>query len=217
LITPVLVLDSREKWKPRPVESVLEVKATLNGGPIDLAKLPKAGGRMDFPKNMKDVAGPVVGYHRVVNVAYLYWHQFWFWYLYNPKQYFGSGEHEGDWEFVQIATADAAGNQPVMVTASQHQTGGKREAWRCELANGRPVIYVARDSHANYFSPLDNVEDEANGTGERLTNIEWREFGPWAEWPGRWGNSTGAGKSPESPGSQDQRWRLPHLYHSSSR
>ncbi|UUY04498.1 hypothetical protein LRS13_02890 [Svornostia abyssi] len=217
MITPIFKLDSREKWRPQPVETV-ELLGTIRKKPIDLAKLPKSGGRMDFPPDMKDPKGtPVVGYHRVVERAHLYWHQFWVWYLYNPWAIAGVGVHEGDWEFVQIATVDEAGDRPVLLTASQHKTGEKREYWGCELLKGRPVIYVARDSHANFFTAGARGSDDANGKGKVLDAIEWREFGPWATWPGRWGNSDGVGQSPQSPGSQAERWSQPEVYHARAR
>jgi hypothetical protein len=61
---------------------------------------------------------------------------------------------------------------------------------------------------------LPEVGDDGDGAGARLGAIEWREFGPWATWPGQWGNSTGQGHSPDSPGSQGDRWKKPHRYHS---
>jgi hypothetical protein len=220
MVTPVFVLDSREHWLPRAVETVMSVGGKIAGQPIDLQRLPDAEVRMDFPPKMVDPGGPVVGYHRVEHDQHnpLYWHQYWLWYLYNPKAFLGTGNHEGDWEFVQLGCADAAGDVPVLVTASEHHTGGKREIWRCELNGSRqPVIYVALGSHANYFNAFQNLEDEADGKGVRLTEIEWREFGSWATWKGRWGNSTGPGQSPQSPGCQGDRWIRPYLYHSSSR
>lgn len=218
VITPVFKLDARERWRPQPVETA-ERLGRIGGEAVDLAALPPAGGRMDFPPDMTDPTDtPVVGYHRVVEAAFLHWHQFWLWYLYNPWSIAGVGRHEGDWEFVQIGCADAGGEEPVLLTASQHQTGEKREYWRCEqLDGGRPVIYVARGSHANYFTAGARGEDEADGRGRTLSAITWRDFGPWATWPGRWGNSTGAGKSPQSPGAQLERWSHPEIYHARSR
>jgi hypothetical protein len=217
LIAPIFKLNSKESWRPQPVETV-ERLATIGGQPVDLAALPKDGGRMDFPASMKDpTKTPVVGYHRAIKKADLWWHQFWLWYLYNPWEIAGIGRHEGDWEFVQLGCVDKAGDKPVLMTASQHKTGEKREFWRCELEGGRPVIYVALGSHANYFTPGDRGEDVANGRGRTLTDIEWRDFGGWATWPGMWGNSTGAGRSPDSPGSQRERWELPHVYHARAR
>ena len=164
---------------------------------------------------MKQPDLPPVGYHRVERAVGLDWHQYWLWTLYNPKEYVGFGKHEGDWEFVQIACSKDG--LPVLVTASQHQTGGKREAWAVEQREGRPIIYVACDSHANYFQPGRTIEDYADGKGVVLDNIEWRTFKTWAHWKGRWGNSTEQGRSPSSPGRQGDRWHRPHLFHSQAR
>jgi hypothetical protein len=213
VISPVFKLDSREQWRPQPVETA-EQLAKIDGVPVDLSALPAGGGRMDFPRGMRDPRDThIVGYRRTLEAANLYWHQSWLWYLYNPWSIAGVGEHEGDWEFVQIASIDAEGERPVLMTASQHRGGEKREFWRCELDDGRPVVYVALGSHANYFTPGWRGDDEANGQGRILANLEWREFGAWAEWPGLWGNSTGAGRSPDSPGRQHERWNLPHIFH----
>ncbi|HEY6780360.1 MAG TPA: Vps62-related protein [Thermoleophilaceae bacterium] len=217
MIAPIFKLNTTERWRPQPVETV-EKLGTIADGPIDLNGLPDAGGRMNFPPDMKDPTNtPVVGYHRSLRKANLWWHQFWLWYLYNPWEIAGFGKHEGDWEFVQLGCTDKAGDKPVLVTASQHKTGEKREYWRCELIDGRPVIYVALGSHANYFTPGDRGEDVANGRGKVYDEIDWRDFGDWATWPGMWGNSTGAGRSPDSPGSQRERWELPHVYHARAR
>ena len=172
---------------------------------------------MDFPADMKDPTDtPIVGYSRELEGGGLEWHQYWLWYLYNPKKYFVTGEHEGDWEFVQVGYAR---NTPVCMTNSQHHSGGARMWWDVELLDDRPVVYVALGSHANYFTPVDGIPeigDDGDGKGAVLDAIEWRDFGPWATWPGRWGHSTGEGQSPESPGCQGDRWSAPHKYHSSA-
>jgi hypothetical protein len=214
-LAPIFLLDSRERWQPQAVESLLDVGATLNGRPVDLANLPAAGGRMNLPPDMRMPEGHRrVGYHRRVRAEGGVWDQFWLWWLYNPKMYAGTGAHEGDWEFVQVASF---GDTPVLVTCSQHQSGEGREWWDVERRDGRPVVYVAAHSHAHYFEPVRTTVDYADGEGIELAEIEWRPFGPWAMWPGRWGNSTGEGKSPQSPGQQVARWRTPHRYHSRSR
>ena len=218
MIAPIFKLSTKERWRPQPVETV-ERFATIGGAPVELSKLPERGGRMDFPATMKDPGGtPVVGYHRVAKEANLWWHQYWLWYLYNPWSFAGTGvgRHEGDWEFVQLGCTDRKGDKPVLVTATQHRAGQKREFWRCETEGGRPVVYVALGSHANFFTPGDRGADVANGRGRKLADIEWRSFGEWATWPGRWGNSRGAGQSPESPGCQGERWHAPHMFHAAA-
>jgi hypothetical protein len=114
---------------------------------------------------------------------------------------------------VQFGCRDPECNVPILATYSQHGGGEKREYWRVELDAGRPVVYCARDSHANYFGPHQDVTDQADGKGERLGTIEWREFGDWAEFPGRWGNSD------NSPGPLTTRraWQAAHAYHSQAR
>ncbi len=223
---PIFVLDSREGFKPVAVESVEALGATLilpdgsSGGKAKLDSLPARGGRMNLPPDPRkgEAALPAdlrnVAYRRVVAGAGLKWVQYWLWYLYNPKRVFVTGEHEGDWEFVQVGYA---GTLPVCVTCSQHHSGGSRMWWDVELRDGRPVVYPALGSHANYFTPVEQlpeIGDIGDGDGEVLDSIEWREFGIWAKWPGRWGNSTGEGRSPQSPGSQGDRWHAPHEFHS---
>lgn len=226
---PVFLFDSREEFLPLAAESVEALGGKLTApagktGPIDLADLPPGGGRMDFPPSPRSYEAEMqeqfgnVGYRRAVDGGGLTWVQYWLWYLYNPKKVLVTGNHEGDWEFVQIAYA---GEQPVCVTTSQHRSGGARMWWEVELdEDGRPLIYVALGSHANFFAPVDQfpeIGDDGDGKGKCLDAIEWREFGPWATWPGHWGNSTGQGRSPDSPGSQGDRWKAPHRYHGKAR
>jgi hypothetical protein len=223
-VIPIFLYDSEEKWFPVGVEESLKAtKPTYQGpngpltGAVDATRLDDACTRLDFPNGMKQPNLPPVGYTRVVESVGLFWHQYWLWYLYNPWAVAGVGKHEGDWEFVQLGCADAAGTKPVLVTYSQHHTGSKREYWSVSQSGGRPLVYVARDSHANYLAPIDNFEDRANGKGKRLDTIEWRPFGKWHSWKGRWGSSMGDGKSPESPGRQLPRWKTPHLFHAAAR
>lgn len=226
MIKPVFVFDSRERFWPVGVDESLRLtKPLIRGGSLDsgVADHPSrmiADARaIDFGPRLDEHAlgllDPVV-YHRMIHGDPLWWHQFWCWYVHNPWAIAGIGEHEGDWEFVQIGCIDKAGLYPVLVTGSQHHGGGKREAWACELHVASPVIYVARWSHANYFSLGRHDVDSCDGKGRRLEEYEIREFGTWATWPGRWGNSTGEGKSPESPGQQGIRWRAPHIFHTRS-
>jgi hypothetical protein len=228
---PVFLLDSHEHFQPIAVESVEEVPATIvlpgagekDGGPVKLDALPPLGGRMNFPPNPREQEERLrpkfggVAYRREVEDGGLTWIQYWLWYLYNPKEYvlphLDIGVHEGDWEFVQVGYKDG---EPWGMTVSQHHSGGRREWKKVEQRDGRPVVYVARDSHANYFEPVDDIEeieDDANGKGTPLPELEWRSFGPWATWYGRWGNSTGKGTSPQSPGQQCARFYLPRTYH----
>jgi hypothetical protein len=213
MLAPLLRLDSWEQWLPVSVEdSLARLGYTWShatwctpDGPVS---------RLDFPDVMpEDFADlPVVGYHRMVPGGGLYWHQFWTWWVYNPKTYVGRGEHEGDWELVQLGCTDEAGEHPVLMTCAQHSGGEKREFWRVELSVGEPMAYIARDSHAAYFTTMRDVTDVADGTGALLA-VSWREFGPWAHWTGQWGNSS------NSPGPLSTRraWSAPHAWHGQAR
>jgi Vacuolar protein sorting-associated protein 62 len=216
-VVPILVLDSREQWKPVPVEESLAVfdyhwdKASWCLGNNEVSKL-------NFPPDMAPAFFtdmPAVMYYRIVKGNPLIWHQYWTWWTYNPKEYAGKGEHEGDWEMVQLGCKDENGDEPVLMTCSQHGGGERRHYWDVELSEGKsgqPLVYVALDSHANYFAPVRTVTDIANGKGERL-EPEIRKFGPWTQWMGRWGNSA------NSPGPLSTRryWRAPHAWHSQAR
>lgn len=221
-VAPIFVLDSHEAWRPVPVEDSLErLGYVWEHGEGFVNKAGQKVDRLDFPQNLdpqrfSDL--PLVGYHRTVEGAPLKWHQFWFWYIYNPKMYAGYGEHEGDWEMCQIGCDLTVFEHPILMTLSQHSGGEKREFWRVEAdppkANPhRAVIYIARDSHAAYFEPHRDVTDVADGHGKTLGQIEWREFGPWALWSGQWGNSA------NSPGPLATRraWKAPHAWHGQAR
>jgi len=212
VIEPLLILDSHEKWRPLEVESILRVPSKLNGQPLSSLDQLVGDGKIDMPADTESPTEPLVGYHRVVFAGGLWWHQFWTWWLYNPKKYAGFGEHEGDWEMVQLGCIDEVGDFPVLMTCSQHSGGEKREYWRVELTSDQPTVYVARDSHANYFSRHEDVTDQANGEGERLV-LEWREFDTWAGFMGKWGNSE------NSPGPLTTRraWQAPHAWHGQAR
>jgi hypothetical protein len=226
---PIFILDSREDFHPLAVESIEATPATLIGsdgkdaGLVELDALPATGGRMNFPADPEKAEARLrgqfgrVGYRREREGGGLTWVQYWLWYHHNPKNFLVTGEHEGDWEFGQVGYVD---DTPVCMTLSQHYTGGARMWWNVERRKGRPVVYVARDSHANFFRPIDQIPefgDEGDGKGEVLDDIVWRDFGLWQDWPGRWGNSTGAGRSPQSPGCQGDRWKAPHRFHTQAR
>lgn len=210
MIEPRFVLDSQEVLRPLPVEESLAPFGyrwqdgwIFNGKPVETINL---------PPNLLQPDVPCVGYRRAVKAGGLVWWQFWLWWLYNPKKYMGRGEHEGDWEMVQIGCADDAGDRPILMTCSQHDGGEKREFWRVTLEDKHPLIYIARGSHAHYFAPVRDVTDVTDGGGEHL-DLEWREFGSWAEWPGKWGNSH------NSPGALSTRrvWKAPHAWHGQAR
>jgi hypothetical protein len=150
------------------------------------------------------------------------WLQYWLWLYYNPKNLFGFGKHEGDWEMIQVGLG--ADGTPEVLAYAQHDSGEARKAsdveW-VEREGGRhPVAYVAPLSHASYFEagthPYPIGIDHPFGDGPEA----WPEvarFGDWVHWPGRWGNSERViagrvGNGPPSPSRQGSKWTSPAAF-----
>src|SRR3954453_16343446 len=81
------------------------------------------------------------------------WLQYWLFYYYNGFQLLGplsGGNHEGDWEMIQIRLN--ASEQPEQIVFSQNKQAESR-AWKdVKKQANTPLVYVARGSHANYFT-----------------------------------------------------------------
>lgn len=81
--------------------------------------------------------------------------QYWFLYFYNDW----ANRHEVDWEGITLILTrrDPAGAltpenlEPVMAGYSSHESGRRRPWISVEKEGERPVVYVARGSHASYF------------------------------------------------------------------
>jgi hypothetical protein len=58
--------------------------------------------------------------------------------------------HEGDWESVSVVL-DLDGT-PLFVALSRHSAGVRRDWAHAPKRGGRPLVYVALGSHANYFT-----------------------------------------------------------------
>jgi hypothetical protein len=152
------------------------------------------------------------------------WLQYWLWYFYNDYQLsFALGTHEGDWEMVQYRMDDDAGH-PDLAVYAQHRYGEVRSWEKVEKFPPdleRPVVYVARGSHASYFeSGFHQTEawyDLADGKRRMPKRPKLEILGTdepaWTRWPGRWGDTlprdqTLESNSPTGPGAKKQ-WRSP--------
>jgi Vacuolar protein sorting-associated protein 62 len=148
------------------------------------------------------------------------WLQYWFFYYYNDKSFFGIGLHEGDWEMIQVRV-DREGN-PNAATFAQHRDGEAFNWSDLELRGSPdgevPVVYVGRGSHASFATrgehwtmpPL--PPDYSNGEGELVRpalEVITADGPGWAHWPGRWGSSD---SSPTGPAQKGQ-WREPTAFH----
>jgi hypothetical protein len=168
-------------------------------------------------------------YGRVVPDGKRTWLQYWFWLYYNPKNLFGLGRHEGDWEMIQIGL-DGDGRREV-ATYAQHGSGEARRFGRDQIEmrphEGRdhPVVYVAPLSHASYFEAqahpyLPGVDNPAGGGPEEWLPVA--EFGPWVDWGGHWGRSDWGipgilRKGPHGPAHQNPKWGSPGQWHGKMR
>jgi len=133
--------------------------------------------------------------------------QYWLFYYFDEW----SNLHEGDWELVELVFPDLSaqelmetGVEPEFAAYSQHQAGQKL-SWdemreKGLIAGTHPLVYVARGSHANYFTPGQYwLITDFDDTG--LSN--WREISPevimisekdpendknqWVDFRGCWG------------------------------
>jgi Vacuolar protein sorting-associated protein 62 len=155
------------------------------------------------------------------------WLQYWCFYFFNDYNLIGhlvkAGLHEGDWEMVQVRLGP--GGQPDHAVYAQHAHASGRpwDQVECVPGTSRPVVYVARGSHASYFEPgthwtgtwLDYADGKRQSPDrQRLETIA--DGDPryhWVSWPGRWGDTPKHGgiapaDSPRSPGVRGH-WRDP--------
>ena len=125
------------------------------------------------------------------------WLQYWLWYFYNDYQLsFALGTHEGDWEMVQFRMDDEAGHPDVAVYA-QHRYGEVRPWDKVEKLGDRPVVYVARGSHASYFEAgfhqteawYDLADGKRRMKHRPALEILETDEPAWTRWPGRWGDT----------------------------
>ena len=148
------------------------------------------------------------------------WLQYWLWYFYNDYQLsFALGTHEGDWEMVQLRMDDDAGHPDIAVYA-QHRYGEVHEWDDVEKLGDRPVVYVARGSHASYYTAgfhqteawYDLADGKRRMKHRPALEILETDAPAWTRWPGRWGDSLPRSgvesNSPTGPGVKKQ-WTAP--------
>ncbi len=150
------------------------------------------------------------------------WLQYWFFYYYNDKNYFGIGLHEGDWEMIQIRLG--RDGEPNAATFAQHRDGEAFNWSDLELrpspGGDVPVVYVGRGSHASFAEPgehwpmlpLPLPPDYSDGKGPLVRpalEIISDDAPSWTLWPGKWGSSD---SSPTGPSRKGQ-WENPTAFH----
>jgi hypothetical protein len=162
--------------------------------------------------------------HAVTGAGGRVWLQYWFFYFYNDYAVAGFGLHEGDWEMIQLRLG--ADVRPDLAVYAQH-THAQQRAWakveRAADDNDAPVVYVARGSHASYFSPgshwtgvwFDNADGRRRAPRPATLEIVGDASPGWVAWPGYWGDTRPLFSgdpldqpSPRGP-SQHGQWRKP--------
>jgi len=143
--------------------------------------------------------------HAVADSGDQLWLQYWFFYYYNPFSFLGIGDHEGDWEMIQIGLDKD--KEPTEVVFAQHAYAASC-SWEQVLSSGAgPQVFPGLGSHATYPQPgtweTDGPLDD-NNDGEGMLKQPQLEVvtdgNPgWLDWPGHWGNSRGGGFNTESP------------------
>jgi hypothetical protein len=161
-----------------------------------------------------------------------HWLQYWFFYFASVKGLpgvraasgiLGQFLHAGDWEMVQFHVP-AGAQTPDRATYAAHDYAFKVEDPTQVIDDGRPVVYVALDSHASYplagrwrnlgsgwpLQLFKKLDDRCDANGDRpetkfeaITSADH----PWAWWPGSWGRP-----GPRSPACQ-RPWRDPDEFH----
>jgi hypothetical protein len=153
------------------------------------------------------------------------WLQYWFFYFYNDYNLVGglfpAGLHEGDWEMIQLRL-DPGGDRPDLAVYAQHKHAGACHWDDVEVKGDRPVVYVARGSHASYFAPghpwtgywFDQTDGKGASPEVALHQVNDDPTYDWLLWPGHWGDTRPTGdpldsESPTGPSRHGQ-WDDPH-------
>jgi hypothetical protein len=150
------------------------------------------------------------------------WLQYWLYSYDNPHHLVG--DHQGDWELVQLKVDPArAPGEGGLLAATSFQHGdqdGREGEDLTKLLDGDGLlpILVARGSHASYFDFEyvhfgDELEIEA--PAERPEVIELDEGAEWLKWPGYWGGTRvfDRPRSPRGPMMCRPEWFEPQAQH----
>jgi len=119
------------------------------------------------------------------------WVQYWLFYYFNSLV----PVHEGDWEMIQVGLNEVTHSAEGAVYA-QHGDGQWCPWTSVEKVGDKPVVYVARHSHASYFHVVLEGEstDVADGQGgprsgaeDRADSFDFSELGRLDREVGRFG------------------------------
>ncbi|HEY2335405.1 MAG TPA: hypothetical protein VGH58_10410, partial [Solirubrobacterales bacterium] len=153
-------------------------------------------------------------YGRVKYDGGRWWLQYWLWYYYQPFLE-GFGDHEGDWEMVQIGLNEDG--LPELATYAEHSSGESCTFAKLPTSIGyygnlAPDVFVSYGVHASYTNTehlgFGEVTDGAVPINPRVENMYDTEH--WVQWPGTWGDSE---TSPGAPATQGNKWSAPGKFY----
>ncbi len=139
-----------------------------------------------------------------------WWLQYWLWSYYQGFLA-GFGDHEGDWEMIQIGLNESG--LPELATYAQHSSGESCSWSDLESSIGyygnlAPDVFVSWGVHASYTDPgalpFSEFTDAEVPVPARVE--EMKDASDWVEWPGVWGDSE---TSPDAPSTQGSKWGQP--------
>jgi Tol biopolymer transport system component len=139
-----------------------------------------------------------------------WWLQYWLWSYYQSFLE-GFGDHEGDWEMIQIGLDESG--LPELATYAQHSSGESCSWSDLESSIGyygnlAPDVFVSWGVHASY-TDADALPGIESTDAEFLVpaRVEvMKDASDWVEWPGVWGDSA---SSPDAPSTQGSKWSQP--------
>lgn len=150
------------------------------------------------------------------------WLQYWYFYFYNDYNLVGhlihAGLHEGDWETVHLRLGADDGVDYAVYHQHRHAAGRPWDQVERVPGTERPVVYVARGSHAAYFEPgtkwtgvwFDHADGKRQSPERQRLEVvaDGDPAYAWMTWPGKWGDTPPHGgiapaDSPISPGTRD--------------
>jgi len=159
--------------------------------------------------------------------------QYWFFYAFNSWGAYEDGlnVHEGDWEMISLfLNPDTM--TPEWAAYSYHHFVKTKHWSLIDKEDGHPVVYVARGSHAGYFTPGDypqvlglaGTDHAVKNDDKKIGPDEWEnrviidlshtDFNWLRTYEGKYGSNelgdiANAESGPEGPPHQDEKWNNP--------
>jgi hypothetical protein len=165
-VVGLLTLPSRRikrlLWKAREVTGLEAIRARAKAAgadgtkdwELDISMIPSQTDWLAWEKYYSMISGGAIPYRAAVYgrvAATSSGKALQYWYLYAYNDFFVFNNHEADWEMVTIVLG--RDGTPEQVGYSQHLSGSSQEWSKVKkTADGHPLVYVARGSHAGYFS-----------------------------------------------------------------